>query len=125
MARKPLRERFGKKRGLPLALGTYQVYDDAALEVGGVKVQVDKDKKTRTVQMSAPAAKYWIDQGIIGEKPLAELSEEGRNLITQGLGKSKPVKNDKAEKAEKTDEDPAPVPRKPASRTTHVDDTRG
>jgi hypothetical protein len=67
-------------------LRTYHVYDPTVgNELAGVVV-VQKDENIRVVQLSDVQAKYFVDQGVIGLKPLNQLSAEGREVMHQMSG---------------------------------------
>jgi hypothetical protein len=62
----------------------YYIYDPAVNpgdELGGLRVK--KDDKGTHVLASIIQIRYWIDQGLLGEKPVSELSSAAKNLLKQ------------------------------------------
>lgn len=51
-------------------------------DFGGYRVRED-EKKGRHVLAPKVAMQYWIDQGLVSEKPLSELSDAHKKLLSQ------------------------------------------
>jgi hypothetical protein len=67
------------------SLKTYYVYDPAIRkELGQMKVLVKDDQKV--ILMTSEQAGYWVAAGVIGLKPISEMSESERNHIHQLTG---------------------------------------
>ena len=63
-------------------LQPYYVYDpNVADELGGLLVK--SDDKGKYVLAAPSQVQYWMDQGLLGEKPLGEISESSRKLLDQ------------------------------------------
>lgn len=74
----------------PRILQKFYVYDpNVADTFGGLRVLQDKDDKgnpkdnTNHVLAVHQQVQYWIDQGIVGEKPVGEISEAHKKLLSQ------------------------------------------
>lgn len=92
----------------PRIMQKFYVYDPSVGdELGGLRVFSDKEKDgkekdgTRHVLAVTAQVQYWIDQGLMGEKPVGELSDKSKKLLAQVTrGRS-----------EDNDNDPVRVPR--------------
>lgn len=63
-------------------LQTYYVYDPGVSdELGGLRVQTND--KGKFVLATPQMIQYWVDQGLLGDKPLGEISGEGRVVLDQ------------------------------------------
>jgi hypothetical protein len=59
----------------PQPLREYHIYDPSVGETLGIGVPViTLSNGQRVVRLTEQQARYWIDQGVIGEKPLSEQS---------------------------------------------------
>ena len=74
----------------PKILQKFYVYDPNVPDMlGGLRVLTDKDDKggekedTRHVLAVTQQVQYWIDQGLIGEKPVGEISDKAKKLLAQ------------------------------------------
>ena len=74
----------------PRILQKFYVYDPNVSDtLGGLRVLDDKDDKgnvkdgTRHVLAVAQQVQYWIDQGLMGEKPVGEISASHKKLLAQ------------------------------------------
>jgi hypothetical protein len=80
-------------RGLirhPRILQKFYIYDPGVGdEVGGLRVLSDKDDKgnakdgTKHVLAVQPQVQFFIDQGLMGEKPVGEISGAGKKFLAQ------------------------------------------
>lgn len=72
----------------------YYIYDPhVGSDFGGLRVE--ENDKGKFVMTEARFAQYWIDQGLMGLKPVAELSGAGKELlkqITRGRSEDKDTK---------------------------------
>lgn len=71
MAKQPLQQR----------LRDYHVYDQS-LRILGSHPIVSRGE-ARIAVLTKAQAQYWLDQGIIGEQPFAELNDNHRDLLHQ------------------------------------------
>lgn len=101
----------GEQRGMvrsPRILQKFYIYDpNVGDELGGLRVMDEKDQKgnvregRRHVMAVMQQVQYWIDQGLVGDKPVGEISDKHRKLLEQiTRGRSK-----------NNDEDPKRLPR--------------
>jgi len=74
----------------PRILQKFYIYDpNVADELGGLRVLSDKDDKgaekegTRHVLAVTQQVQYWIDQGLIGDKPVGEISDSAKKFLAQ------------------------------------------
>jgi hypothetical protein len=82
-----------EQRGLirhPRILQKFYVYDpNVPDELGGLLVREDKDDKgnvkegTKHVLAVIQQVQWWVDQGILGEKPVGEISAAHKKLLAQ------------------------------------------
>ena len=92
----------------PKILQKFYVYDPNVPDLlGGLRVLTDKDDKggekegTRHVMAVTQQVQYWIDQGLIGTKPVGEIGDKAKKFLAQiTRGRS-----------EDNDTEPARVPR--------------
>lgn len=75
---------------VPRILQKFYVYDPNVRDLlGGLQVLSDKDDKgkekenTRHVLAVTQQVQYWIDQGLVGEKPVGEISAAHKKLLAQ------------------------------------------
>jgi hypothetical protein len=65
-----------------MALRPYYIYDPNVPDtLGGL--QVKEDDKGKFVLATLPMVQYWIDQGLLGDKPFGDVSGAGKKLIAQ------------------------------------------
>jgi hypothetical protein len=67
-------------------LQKYYVYDPGVRandELGGLRVRDENDGKGLFVLAAPQMIQYWIDQGLMGEKPVGEISDAGKKLLNQ------------------------------------------
>jgi hypothetical protein len=93
---------------VPRILQKFYIYDpNVADTFGGLRVLQDRDDKgnakdgTNHVLAVTQQVQYWIDQGVMGEKPVGEISESHKKLLAQ-ITRGRSEDNDK---------DPKRVPR--------------
>jgi hypothetical protein len=74
----------------PRILQKFYVYDPNVRDTfGGLTVKQDKDDKgnpkdgTNHVLAVTQQVQYWIDQGLIGDKPVGEINEAHKKLLGQ------------------------------------------
>jgi hypothetical protein len=74
----------------PRILNKFYVYDPNVSDtLGGLTVMHDKDDKgnvkdnTKHVLAVPQQIQYWIDQGLMGEKPLSEISDKKKKMLEQ------------------------------------------
>ena len=74
----------------PRILNKFYIYDPNAPDLlGGLRVMEEKDDKgnvkegRRHVLAVQQQVQYWIDQGLMGEKPVGEISGAHKKLLTQ------------------------------------------
>jgi hypothetical protein len=82
-----------EQRGMirqPRILHKFYIYDPGVTDtLGGLTVMHDKDDKgnikenTKHVLAVVQQVQYWIDQGLMGEKPVGEISGSGKKLLAQ------------------------------------------
>lgn len=61
----------------------FHVYDARMEEAGGTRVTTNAESGERTVLLTDAEARYFIDQGAIGEKPLAKMNKTARAAVDQ------------------------------------------
>ena len=70
-----------------MILHKFYIYDSGVElgdELGGLRVREDEgDDKGLYVLAPHLTMQYWIDQGLVGEKPLGELSGEAKGMLAQ------------------------------------------
>lgn len=86
----------------------YHVYNTALNEVGRHPVVSRED--ARVVVMTRTQAQYWLDQGIIGEKPLADLSSDHLDHLNQISGGRIDAKIDEPAKSDEALAKPVEAP---------------
>jgi hypothetical protein len=64
------------------------VYDESAREIGGAPVQTEADSGLLTVELNDAEAQYYLDQGVIGNKPFDTLKKQAINVVEQVTGTS-------------------------------------
>jgi hypothetical protein len=74
----------------PRILQKFYIYDPNASDtLGGLRVMEDKndkgepDGKGKYVLAVLQQVQYWIDQGLMGEKPVGEIGEGAKKLLAQ------------------------------------------
>jgi hypothetical protein len=74
----------------PRILQKFYVYDPNVPDtLGGLRVLEDKDDKGNVKENSKHVlavlqqVQYWVDQGLMGEKPVGEISEAHKKLLKQ------------------------------------------
>jgi hypothetical protein len=74
----------------PRILQKFYVYDPNVSDtLGGLRVLQDKDDKgnakddTNHVLAVSQQVQYWVDQGLMGEKPVGEISASHKKLLAQ------------------------------------------
>jgi len=74
----------------PRILQKFYIYDPNVAEtLGGLQVLEDRDEKgairtnTRHVLAVTQQVQWWIDQGLMGEKPVGEISDTAKKLLAQ------------------------------------------
>ena len=74
----------------PRILQKFYLYDPNVSDTfGGLRVLQDRDDKgnpkddTNHVLAVTQQVQYWIDQGLVGEKPVGEISESHKKLLGQ------------------------------------------
>lgn len=84
----------------PRIVQKFYVYDpNVRDELGGLRVHSEKDDKghvkdgTRHVLAVTQQVQYWLDQGMLGEKPLSEISGSVKKLLAQ-VTRGRSVDND-------------------------------
>jgi hypothetical protein len=89
---------------VPRILQKFYVYDpNVPDELGGLRVLSDKDDKgndkegTKHVLAISQQVQYWIDQGLVGDKPVGEISEAHKKLLAQ-ITRGRSEDNDTAPK---------------------------
>jgi hypothetical protein len=83
MARPAVRQQSGRH----IITQKFYVYDpgvNAGDELGGLRVREDdKDDKGKYVLASPLQIQWWIDQGLLGDKPFGEVSASQKKLVAQ------------------------------------------
>jgi hypothetical protein len=74
----------------PKILQKFYIYDPNVPDtLGGLRVLSERDDKgndkenTRHVLAVPQQVQYWVDQGLLGEKPVGEISESHKKLLAQ------------------------------------------
>src|SRR4051794_24190126 len=77
----------------------FYVYDPAIADLGGIKVVPHPEEdKQRIVNLTSRQAQYFIDQGVIGTETPANMSNEGKKLVSQFTnGRNEPKTETKAD----------------------------
>ena len=61
----------------------FYIYDpNVGDELGGMRVRQDKDGN-KHVLATVPQIQYWLDQGLLGDKPLGQISGPQKELLNQ------------------------------------------
>jgi hypothetical protein len=75
---------------IPRILQKFYIYDPNVSDtLGGLQVLSDKDDKggdkegTKHVLAVTQQVQYWIDQGLMGEKPVGEISGAAKKMLAQ------------------------------------------
>ncbi len=71
----------------------FYVYDPMKWEFGGVRTSLEGEPQDaqKVVHLTEAAAAFWIEQGVIGEKPLGERAEKAQGLTAQMLGTAEEI----------------------------------
>jgi len=82
-----------EQRGLirqPRILHKFYIYDPGVTDtLGGLTVMHDKDDKgnvkedTKHVLAVQQQVQYWIDQGLMGDKPVGQIGDKNKKLLAQ------------------------------------------
>jgi hypothetical protein len=76
-----------------LVLYPYYIYDPNVPDtLGGL--QVKEDDKGKFVLATSQMVQYWVDQGLLGEKPVGEISAAHKKLLKQ-ITRGRSEDNDK------------------------------
>jgi hypothetical protein len=74
----------------PRILHKFYIYDPNVSDtLGGLTVKQDRDDKgnpkegTKHVLAVAQQVQYWIDQGLMGDKPVGEIGEAAKKMLAQ------------------------------------------
>jgi hypothetical protein len=96
-----------EQRGMikyPRILQKFYIYDpNVPEELGGLQVLEDKDDKgnakegTKHVLAVIQQVQWWVDQGLLGEKPVGEISGAHKKLLAQ-ITRGRSEDNDEAPK---------------------------
>jgi hypothetical protein len=86
----------------PRILQKFYIYDPNVSDTfGGLRVLQDKDDKgnpkdnTNHVLAVTQQVQYWIDQGVLGDKPVGEISENQKKMLAQ-ITRGRSEDNDKS-----------------------------